>query len=395
MIAWLIKLTDFLPVSSFSVRLMPVLLSHALIIIWFRIWTLLNFSKEKFWWFFWLVLLSPLLGFGGIAATPDVPVLFFWSLATLSAIKVTLSHKSQDYIVLGAALGLGFCSKYHIVLFPLFFVLFLLFEKKRDELLKPKVLLTVATGLIASLPVLWWNYENGWISFLFQLKHGFVRPEYKVEWTLTYLLGQIAVLFPTVVYCFTRANLQSHQRLLVYLAIGPLFFFFLSSFKALVEINWPIIAYPAFLAIATVGAKTIRPLLISMLFWCVIFLGLVFAIHSPSLPLPGDSRQKILEFSEFQTVADARQTYSPLYATTYQMASWVWFKTKNPMYKLRGMSRVDFYDFMPESWPSAPTFYVAARDSQTLPDWLPQHGYTSLVVEKRPHGIVIWKVEKK
>ena len=243
-----------------------------------------------------------------------------------------------------------------------------------------------------SSPVLIWNYLNDFASFKFQMKHGLSRPEYKFYWTWTYVLAQTMVLFPTVVWSAVRARLQGLSRLFLYFAWGPLAFFLLSSFKALVEVNWPVVAYPAFFALATLGANSKKPLWIANIFWICLF-GL-FASHAikPWIPSAPD---KLSEFTQFEPLLKKSEQYKPIYASTYQMASWLWFATKQPHYKLNAMSRYDLFDTFPESKPSSYPIYVMMKANSDLPEWIqkdPQ--YVVSQVESLDNDLVIVRIDR-
>ncbi|MGZ5279436.1 MAG: glycosyltransferase family 39 protein, partial [Pseudobdellovibrionaceae bacterium] len=203
-VSWLFWLGHAFEFLGHAVRWPAVVLGHCTLLVWFLTWRLLfkdQLEEKKFSWWMTLALCSPLLGFGSIIVTPDLPVLFFWSLSLYFLLRVFKFQTARDYIWLGVSLGLGFCSKYHIVLFVPFVFLFILFEKQWSQIRWKYVGLTVLFGLLFCSPVLIWNYLNDFASFKFQMKHGLSRPDYKFYWTWTYVLAQTLVLFPTVVWC--------------------------------------------------------------------------------------------------------------------------------------------------------------------------------------------------
>ncbi len=392
-VAWLFKFGHLFQNFGQGVRWPAVLLGHGILLIWLLIWKkVAPNSQEKYKWWLWLALCSPLLGFGSIIVTPDLPVLFFWSLSILFFLKALDEKNLQNYLALGAALGLGFCSKYHIVLFVPITLIYLTLEKKWKSVSWKGVGWTILIGLLFSLPVLIWNYQNDFISFRFQLKHGLSRPEYQPYWTWTYVLAQLIVLFPTVVWSALRSRLQGASRAFLYFGWGPLAFFFLSSFKALVEVNWPIIAYPAFLAMAALGASSNRWLKWANFFWMGIFLLLSLHLFRPWIP---NAPEKVSEFSQFEPIHQMRAKYEPLYANTYQMASWVWYRGQKPFYKLLRMSRYDLFDSMPEGQPQQGTFYVAMKNYDELPEWIKTDAQFKVTrVEELENEFVIVRVEK-
>lgn len=391
-VAWLFWLGHLFQGWGNAVRWPAVLMAHCTILIWYFIWkNFISSDLQRFSWWFYLALFTPLIGFGSLILTPDLPVLFFWSLGLYFFFKIFRDQKPFDYFMLGASLGLGFCSKYHIVLFPLIAVIYVTVEKKWKEVSFSKLLITVFSGLLFCLPVIFWNFQNDFISFKFQLKHGLAKEGYEFYWTWSYVLAQVLVIFPSLVWVSLKKKMNPSARLLSYFAWGPLVFFFLTSFKGLVEVNWPIIAYPAFFAIAVLGAQKIKPILIAGIFWISLFLILFSHLIRPWIP---NAPERIEEFSQFEPIVPVIEQYDPLYASTYQMASWLWYTTKKPRYKLEKMSRFDLFDTFPEATPSQYPFFIAMKVNTSLPVWIDENGLKVSQVATLEKELVIMKVEK-
>ena len=62
-------------------------------------------------------------------------------------------------------------SKYTAIVLVFAIIIFILI-KRRDMLLNIKFYLALLIAFVVVSPMLWWNYQNEWISFLFQLGHG-------------------------------------------------------------------------------------------------------------------------------------------------------------------------------------------------------------------------------
>lgn len=378
MVSWLFYLGHFLEPFLHAVRWPAVILGHGILGLWFYLFKD-KIPTEKFKIWIYLVLFSPILGFGSLIVTPDLPVLFFWTLSMVFVVKSLEQQKLSSYLFLGAALGLGFCSKYHIVLFVPCLIAYLFFEKKWKRVRWDGVILTLIVGLIFSLPVILWNFQNNFASFEFQLKHGLDKGGYELEWTVSYLLGQILIVFPLVLWAAIKAKVPANLKWLIYFGWGPLLFFLLTSFRALVEANWPMIGYPAILTVALFHPKIQSWLKIYISFW-----GFVFALIIATLFVPSFRKinEKIEEPYLFQELSSLTGEYSPLYASTYQMASSLWYFSKVPVYKLRGISRFDFFDTLPESIPDQNHFYLLKRESNGLPEWISQQQWRWKEVKK-------------
>jgi 4-amino-4-deoxy-L-arabinose transferase-like glycosyltransferase len=105
----------------------------------------------------------------GLIATPDVPLLLFWTLALLFLHRAAFGERRPDWLVAGLFMGLAFDSKYTAVFLQLGLLLFLLASPKHRRLLKtPWPYLSVLVAHLAMAPVYWWNATHRFASFLFQ-----------------------------------------------------------------------------------------------------------------------------------------------------------------------------------------------------------------------------------
>lgn len=385
MISWLFYLGHFLEPFLNSVRWPAVLLGHLIIAIWFSILKdSISFEKFRVW--IWLALLSPLVGFGSIILTPDLPVLFFWSLSLSLMLKALKEEHWYYYAAFGASLGLGFCSKYHIVLFIPCLFLYLFFSKKWHQVSWRGVFFTALLGLICSLPVVIWNFQNNFASFEFQLKHGLEKSTYNIEWTTSYLIGQVLLVFPLMFWAALKAKVPRDLSWLYFFGWGPLLFFFATSFRASTEANWPIIGHPAILALAL-----FHPKVQSWLKYYIAFWGLLMTIVLGSILVPSfrTIHEKLEEPYLFQEMSPLVSEYSPLYADSYQLAASLWYFTKTPIYKLKEMSRFDFFDSFSQAVPQGNRFYLITKKGNSLPAWFSEQQWQMKEVKSTSKNYVL------
>ncbi|UYL10623.1 glycosyltransferase family 39 protein [Bdellovibrio sp. SKB1291214] len=390
MVAWLFYIGHFLEPLMHAVRWPAVILGHAAI--WFGIQLLkkyINLEQVRTW--VYLVLFSPLLGFGSLIVTPDLPVIFFW-IFSLYCFDLVLERKDlKSYALLGIALGLGFCAKYHIVLFVPCLVAYVLIEKKWNLINWRHVPATLAAGLIFCLPVIFWNYQNDFASFRFQIEHGFERPSYNPEWTISYVLAQIIIIFPWVLWAAAKAKPITQLRYLIYFAWVPLLFFFGTSFKALVEANWPIVAYPGVLMLAAMHPAMTKWKKYYVGFYGVLIVAVLIALFVPQIR---DMNPKIGEPFILQNLAEETRDYRPLYADSYQMSSSLWYFSKSPVYKLKDISRFDFFDTLPEAKPAGNKFYLVKHEGNGLPAWVSEQQWTLQEVKKIAPDFVVLEITR-
>lgn len=368
MISWLINLSNIasqlINIPDFlGFRLAMITLSTYTFYIWLQIFNYENNKSQiSLLLFTCFYMLNPLLGLGGIFATPDIPLMLFWSLSALTVKKILLDHRNLDYALLGLFLGLGFCSKYHIVLFPITYLVCFIINKQISLFNFKKVTLTLLFGLIFSLPVLIWNYNNEFSSFKFQLSHGLGSSEsanqYDWLWTASYFLGQIALFNPILMYeLLVRIKNNISKNLSIYQWL----FFVYSSTKAKVEANWPIVSHVQ--ALQSLNYQNQKIIRWALAYWLIIWCTLMTLLFMPI------GQKKITALPTSLTVTEIYpviKSYSPLYGPTYQMSSLISLMTDLQVPKLPGLSRYDFYDAVID-FPTTSKFYVLKYESTSWP----------------------------
>lgn len=233
-VAWLIRAG--LPLQDFgsAVRWPTVLFGHMALLIWLTI-VKDRLSPKSAILYCLLFSLAPLTGLGTIIATPDVPLLVFWSLAVLAFIEALQTEKWRWFIALGISAGLGFCSKYHMVLLmPLSLLCFYLTKQRATQYAKLSV--SVVLALLFSAPVFIWNYQHDWASFSFQLQRGLGRQS-DIQWFFEYICAQLAMMLPFVLLAAYQGSKDKKNIVFTVFGWGPILFFLLSSLKGRVEAN--------------------------------------------------------------------------------------------------------------------------------------------------------------
>ena len=107
----------------------------------------------------------------GFLTTPDCPLLFFWSLCLHEAL-IALTKDRRRWLSAGFFTGLGLLSKYTMLIIgPVFLLSLLVIDRKALKTRWPYAGGTVALFLFSLN--LFWNFNNDWITFKFQLAHRF------------------------------------------------------------------------------------------------------------------------------------------------------------------------------------------------------------------------------
>jgi 4-amino-4-deoxy-L-arabinose transferase-like glycosyltransferase len=255
--AYFIKLTTILGVGGFSVHLAAIVLSVFTSLVIYRLGSMLFDEKIAFWSVV-AINFTFIYALGSMIITPDTPMLLFWCLSMLACYKIGRGGGKLWWILLGFFIGAGFMSKYTIVFAGLGALLYFSLSRMRIRwygTIWPYTAITVA--LITTLPVLIWNYQNGWASFAFQTGRragemsGF-RPDFFFGFlgTMIGIYGIIPVplLFAGIWNSIKRSiwgNFPNHA-LIACFSVPLLLFLIPVSAISWVKMNWTV---PAFIGI--------------------------------------------------------------------------------------------------------------------------------------------------
>jgi 4-amino-4-deoxy-L-arabinose transferase-like glycosyltransferase len=204
-----------------------------------------------------LVIPGALVGF--VLATPDAPLLAAIAL-TLAALERAIASPAKSaaslgwWCAAGVMLGVAFCSKFTSVLIPAgVFVALLSRRDLRTRLAGPGPYVATLLALTVLAPTLVWNSHNGWISFVFQLHHGFTQAHGSVLGREAGLIGgQLGIISPIIAVMAALAVARGLRRMaderrfmLAVIATTVAVFFVLSAIRRPVEPNWPVPALVA------------------------------------------------------------------------------------------------------------------------------------------------------
>ncbi len=189
---------------------------------------------------------------GGFLAIPDLPVIFFSALFLLLYKRYISEYSFKYAVFLGLVAAAMLYSKYHGVL-VLFFTLFsnLTVFRKKSFYIIPVIV------IVAMLPHLFWQIENGFPTFEYHLVSR--SSHYTILHTLNYLISQLLIAGPIIgVLVFYHSVIFSSKEDLFFRVLkvnfyGFFIFFFLMSFKGHTEAHWTAIGYLPALVFTTLG----------------------------------------------------------------------------------------------------------------------------------------------
>ncbi len=194
-----------------------------------------------------------------ITIVPDTPLIFFWLIVVYAVQEKIITGNKNWWLLVGVGLGFGLVSKYTaIAIIGAVFFFFLFSSKYRKELLSPYPYIAIIVGFIIFAPVIYWNYERGWASFLFQsAERASTVRTLRITYILQLLGSQLFMLTPLLfVYLFKGfssviKNWKKGEELQLHFwsAIVIIGGFSLVSLTSLVKMNWLL---PGFLPIIVI-----------------------------------------------------------------------------------------------------------------------------------------------
>ncbi|HEY0852799.1 MAG TPA: glycosyltransferase family 39 protein [Bradyrhizobium sp.] len=201
---------------------------------------------------------------GTLIVTPDSPLLVASSFVLFFLAKVLETGRGVWWLAVGAAVGCALLSKYTAMFFgPAIVIWLVAVPKLRRWLLSPWLYLGGLVALALFAPVILWNADHQWVSFIKQLGRARIedfRPVFIAELVPT----QVGFATPLVFILGAmglHAMIWRHSgalgaRMLVNTMFWTIVAYFVwHSLHARVEANWFAPVYPAFAVAAAVAAN--------------------------------------------------------------------------------------------------------------------------------------------
>ncbi len=243
-----------------------------------------------------LVLNAMLLtGAGSILSTPNSPLLLFWTLALWAMARIIAGGSATWWLAVGLFVGLAMTSKYTAALLA-FGVALWLIAAGRPWLARREPYIGAVLALIVVAPMLWWNANHGWVSFLRQGgRTGNWSPDRAPQFLLELIGGQIALATPLIfLLCAGGMALAARAAwlkrdpawsLLAILGLFPALVFLQHAIGDRVQPNWPAVIYPAaVIAAAGLSGGFWRRLRLSAIVLGLLMTGAVY-VQAGFMPL--------------------------------------------------------------------------------------------------------------
>jgi len=352
----------------------------------------------------------PIYALGAVVMTIDPLSAFFWIWAANFFSRAILKGHRRDWLMAGFAVGSGFLAKYLNALELVAFIAFLLMVPKRREWLwKSEFWLMIAVALFCTTPVLWWNWQHGWVS-LFQLgERGHLNGPFEIQVStfLNFLGLQAVVMSPGlflalllsialfVMQRFPRKGVRINEgELLLFLLFLPVFLMYaVLAWHVKEEPNWPAVSYLTLIIIlASHWRKMLatgthaQPFMIAVYLLAWLQTLLMHDTEFLHLPQKMDPMGRVVGWSEIAThLNDLRiqENADVVIADAYKEASVFSFllPDKAFIYTLRHTPPSNQYDFWP-GYPTGPSHRALWITGEATPAALQRDFNTITLVER-------------
>ena len=201
---------------------------------------------------------------GTLIVTPDSPLLVAASFVLFFLAKVLETGRGVWWLAVGAAAGCALLSKYTAMFFgPAILIWLIAVPKLRHWLLSPWLYLGGLVALLLFAPVILWNADHQWVSFIKQLGRARIedfRPAFIAELVPTqvgFATPLVFILGAMGLHAMAWRNSEAHAaRTLINSTFWTIVAYFVwHSLHARVEANWFAPVYPPFAVAAAVAAN--------------------------------------------------------------------------------------------------------------------------------------------
>jgi len=355
----------------------------------------------------------PFFSLSGLLMTPDAPMLIAWIAALYCFKRALLDDQPWAFVGLGLAMGFGLLSKYSIALLAPAGLVFMLIDRRSWHwFARPEPYLSVLLATLIFSPVLVWNAQNEWASFLFQSTRRLVEnPEFASHLVLVYavlLLSPVVALAGLMAFGSARKELspdQRKRRFMLTMAGVPLLIFLAYGSSTMIKFHWtlpPWIAlFPMITALLNRDLQATRESVgrmhrALMAAWVPSILTLVLAygllLHALTLGLPGlrmsdfgtgylTWNEAAEEIERLEAEIEAATGKQPLIASTTKWggaAAIAWYGRPAMLDQVTGQNLIGMSGSMWEYWFDAdqpadrPILLVNRSDKLISEPWLEQ-----------------------
>jgi hypothetical protein len=205
---------------------------------------------------------------GTLIVTPDAPLLVASSFVLFFLAKALQTGRGAWWLAVGVAIGCALVSKYTALFFGAAVLIWLVVvPEQRRWLLSPWPYLGAVVAFAIFAPVILWNADHQWVSFLKQISGRARIEDFRPAYIGELIPTQIVFATP---FIFVLGAMGLHAlahrkagalpaRVLINVMFWTITVYFVwHSLHARVEANWFAPVYPAFAIAAAVAAHLVR-----------------------------------------------------------------------------------------------------------------------------------------
>lgn len=287
LLPWLMRLaTELFGASHWAMRL-PSLLLHPLIALVLFFLGRALFDRTAGLAAALLYLTLPAVSVSSLIASTDPPMMLGWALASLALVHALRTGHGGWWLLVGAAVGIGFLGKYTILAWLAAAALVLLLDPHWRKGVQARGLGLALLGfLVTASPNLLWNAQNGFPTFRHLGENADLASEAPVPLTERaselgdFLATQVGVFgpiaFAILLWLLVRPATWKSPAMRLVLALGlPLFLAICAqAWLNRANANW---AAPAYLGFAVAVAAWLAAGIRRRLLWATVGLNLAVA----------------------------------------------------------------------------------------------------------------------
>ncbi len=350
MIAYLIRLATLFSDSIFCIRLVSVICGSITAIFIYKS-AKYAFGQKAGNIAMILALAWPILEGTFFVTTIDSPFLMFWSITVYCLIRGLVFDEKKFVYIGGIALGLTLLSKYiGVLILPGVLIYLLLSKQDRVKLIQKDVYLALLLSVLVFTPVIVWNYQHDWVSFVFQFNHGVSADKHFNFNAFTEYIGGFLgaanpfISIPLLYFLYKKRKIILQDKRYLFLMANFAFISLFFAYNALYkrqESNW---AAPAWIAGIIFVAGCISETNIKWIHRTAIGLILVLfpLIKMPEVFIPVQFQSKIPQINLFmgqkqlydQIKDEYWQDNKIIFSCNYMTASRAWYYMDTQVYVL-------------------------------------------------------------
>lgn len=356
MVAYFLKISTLIfGATNLAIRVPGMIVAFITSIFVYKIIYYFSKDEKKAFWGLALFQVLPIFAMGAIMTLPDSPLMLFYILSLWLFIKIIYEKKSHYWYYLGITMGLGFLSKYNMVLvYPSVFF-FLLFSKEDRYWFKRKEpYLAFGISTLFYIPVILWNMNHHWSSFSFHLKDRQSSSfSFKPKYFLRFALAQLLVASPLLFGAFWNDMGKNFKKrdvqLLGWFALPIFIIFGVSSISNPSKIHWTALAFIPMIIISSLY-RTWKPMFTKFAVGFAIVLSSIIYIQAlyPLIPMDDDITNDMYGWDKtgiaVTKLLKEDKNYF-LFSNRYQTASQLSFYLPNKEYVYSINGSTEMFDF--------------------------------------------------